>query len=326
MKKYTIVPTIIIIIIIVIIGIGTYFIVKNFPGKPDLSLNMQNTQNDQNMQNDQGATNDTTNPTTQNQNADTTTNGGQKSTAETVIGKSVDGNDIIAYHYGTGDKELLFVSGIHGGYEWNTILLAYQLMDYLKANPTSIPSNLKVTVIPVLNPDGLNRVVGTTGRFTQDAVSSSTDTVASGRFNGNTVDLNRNFDCDWQASAVWQNKTVSGGTSAFSEPESQAIKNYVETNTPVAVVAWYSAAGGVYSSSCHNGVSSETSALTKAFSKASGYPAYEDFNFYEITGDMINWLAKNNIPAISVLLTDHTNTEFAKNQKGIQALFTYYSK
>jgi hypothetical protein len=53
--------------------------------------------------------------------------------------------------------------------------------------------------------------------------------VVSGRYNGNTVDLNRNFDCDWQASGVWQSTQVSGGSKAFSEPEpSLAIKTYVE--------------------------------------------------------------------------------------------------
>src|SRR3989338_4523839 len=40
---------------------------------------------------------------------------------KTVIGTSVDGNNIIAYHFGDGPSELLFVGGIHGGYEWNTV-------------------------------------------------------------------------------------------------------------------------------------------------------------------------------------------------------------
>jgi hypothetical protein len=35
-------------------------------------------------------------------------------------------------------------------------------MDYLEANPTEIPLNLKVTVIPLLNPDGFYIVTGTT--------------------------------------------------------------------------------------------------------------------------------------------------------------------
>jgi hypothetical protein len=245
---------------------------------------------------------------------------------ETVIGKSFNGNDITAYHYGTGETNLLFVGGIHGGYEWNTAAVAYKAMDYLAASSSTIPANVRVTVIPVLNPDGLSKVVGSTGRFELSAVPATEAETIPGRFNGNTVDLNRNFDCDWQAEGKWQNKTVSGGTAAFSEPEALALKNYVETLKPEAVVVWYSAAGGVFSSSCHNGVLPETKTLTNTFAKASGYPAYEEFNFYEITGDMVNWLAKEKIPAISVLLTNHKDLEWSKNQAGIQALLKYYKE
>ncbi len=251
----------------------------------------------------------------------------QQNPGETIIGKSVQGRDIVAYHYGTGSDELLFVGGIHGGYEWNTALVAYELNDYIKNNVSTIPNNLKVTIIPVLNPDGLNKVVGTsTGNFSKTDVSQSDATAIAGRFNGNNVDLNRNFDCDWQKTATWQNKTVSGGSAAFSEPESLAIKNYVEKNNPKAVVVWYSSAGGVYASNCHNGISAETRTLTNTYAKASGYKAFEEFNFYEITGDMVNWLAKKNIPAISVLLTNHTDTEWSKNQKGVEALLKYYAR
>jgi uncharacterized protein YneF (UPF0154 family) len=244
-----------------------------------------------------------------------------------VIGKSVEGRDIAAYQYGTGSTELLFVGGIHGGYEWNTALVAYQMMDYLKNNPSTIPGNIKVTIIPVLNPDGLNKVVGTTtGNFSLANIPSSQSETVAGRFNANDVDLNRNFDCDWQSVGKWQNKSVSGGSAAFSEPESLAVKNYVDTSKPTAVVVWYSAAGGVYASSCHNGVSAATDTLTKTYAAASGYPAFESFDFYATTGDMVNWLAKDNVPAISVLLTNHTDIEAAKNQAGLLALLKYYSK
>ncbi len=245
---------------------------------------------------------------------------------ETVIGQSVQNRDITAYHFGTGSTEILFVGGIHGGYEWNTSLVSYELMDYLKSNPNIIPSNLKVTVIPVLNPDGLAKVTGTEGRFTASQVSSSASVQVAGRFNGNTVDLNRNFDCDWKSSGVWQSKTVSGGTSPFSEPESLALKNYVEAHVPAAAVVWYSAAGGVYASSCGGDVMAETSALTKAYATASGYPAHEDFDSYKLTGDMVNWFAKKEIPAISVLLTNHTNTEWTKNKAGIDAVLKRYAR
>lgn len=250
---------------------------------------------------------------------------------KTVIGQSVEGNDIVAYHYvndsssTTPDTDVLFIGGIHGGYEWNTSLVAYQAMDYLENNSSKIPENVRVTVIPVLNPDGLKKITGTTDKFNASDIPSGTDTVP-GRFNANGVDLNRNFDCDWETEGVWQNKKVDAGSDAFSEPESQAIKAYVDANTPDAVIVWYSAAGGVFASSCHNGVLAETKTLTNTFAKASGYKAYEEFNFYEITGDMVNWLAKEGVPAISVLLTNHTDTEWSKNQKGIDAILTYFKK
>jgi len=296
------------VIIIILIGIGGYFWSQQISSKDDGGV----------------------------QNTGITTDDSQQQTDEQVgigegdwpitIGTSVEGRDIDAYTFGSGDTELLFVGGIHGGYSWNTALVAYDMIDYLQANPSVIPSNVSVTVIPVLNPDGLYKTVGTDGRFAQASVTLSLKDSIPGRFNAHTVDLNRNFDCDWQQNATWQNTTVSGGSHAFSEPESQALRNYVGEHKPTAVLAWYSSAGGVFASSCHNGVSEETTALTNLYAKASGYPAYRDFDFYAITGDMVNWFAKNNVPAISVLLSTHDDVEWNKNKAGIDAFLQHYAK
>lgn len=296
--------TLIVLVVVVLVGVGAYMF---WPGPSTVVAPVQNAVDT--------TTTDVIKPVV------------QVNKAETIIGQSVEKRDIVAYHFGTGSDELLFIGGIHGGYEWNTALVAYKLVDYLKTNPGIIPANVKVTVIPVLNPDGLRQVVGTTtGNFTSANVSSNAANVESGRFNANNVDLNRNFDCDWQASGKWKSMTVSGGSSAFSEPESRAIKSYVEAHKPTAVVVWYSSAGGVFASSCHNGVSKETNAITKKFADVSGYPAYQSFDFYEITGDMVNWFAKNDIPAISVLLTNHNDIEWNKNQAGVDVLLKYYTK
>lgn len=296
------------VVLIGIIGVGLYFITKSSSYNTDI---------------DNGET-PTATPTPSA--SATTSPSAELSEGKTVIGKSVEGRDIEAQIFGKGDTELLFIGGIHGGYSWNTVLVAYELVDYLTENPDKVPDNVKVTVIPVLNPDGLFETVGTSTRFAKADVPTSDAKLVAGRFNANTVDLNRNFDCDWQAVGKWQNKDVSGGSSVFSEPESQALKNYVERNEPEAVVVWYSAAGGVYASNCHNDVSSKTSALTNTYAKASGYPAHESFDFYEITGDMVNWFAKNDIPAISVLLTNHTDVEWSKNRAGIDAVLEYFAK
>jgi len=305
---------IIIISIVVVVGLGAYFLIRFLPDIADVS-EVQNTETNAIQPQGDGQTGET--PDTAEPEPDK---------EKSVIGKSVEGRDIIAYHYGDGDTEILFVGGIHGGYEWNTTLVVYKAMDYFKAYPSAIPANLKLTFIPVLNPDGLYKVVGMTGQFTPANVTSSQSVQISGRFNANNVDLNRNFDCDWQSSAKWQDTAVSGGSTVFSEPESLAIKNYIETQKPKAVVVWYSAAGGVFASSCHNGVSPETNAITQKFADASGYPAYESFDFYAITGDMVNWFAKSNIPAISVLLTNHTDIEWSKNKAGIEAILEYYAE
>lgn len=254
-----------------------------------------------------------------------TENNNQVRGAETVIGQSVEGNDIIAYHFGKGENEILFVGGTHGGYSWNTALVAFEMIDWLKGNPSAIPDNVTVTVIPVLNPDGLKKVTGTTGKFSASQVNNTSSVRTEGRFNGNNVDLNRNFDCEWQPIGTWQDREVSGGKTAFSEPESKAVRDYVNNYKPVAAVTWYSAAGGVYASSCRNGISSDTLALTNLYAKASGYQAFEEFDYYEITGDMVNWFASKNIPAISVLLTTHEQTEWTKNKAGIEAVIKHYA-
>src|SRR3989344_4793830 len=243
-----------------------------------------------------------------------------------ILGNSAGGEAITAYHFGTGETELLFIGGIHGGYSWNTSLLAFELIDWLEENEDKVPENVKVTIIPVLNPDGLKVVTGTTGLFKASAVNTAETVRITGRFNANEVDINRNFDCEWESVGTWQNRSVSGGDTPFSEPESAPVRAYVEANKPAAAVTWYSAAGGVYSSSCNNGISTETRELTNLFAKAAGYTAHEEFDYYEITGDMVNWFAGQNIPAISVLLTNHTDTEFSKNVAGLEAMLTKYTE
>lgn len=225
-----------------------------------------------------------------------------------VIGKSVNESDIVAYHFGEGTKELLLIGGVHGGYSPNTTALGNELVTFFKENEDVVPEGLLVTIIPNLNPDGA-KVGGTAGRF-----------------NGNNVDLNRNFDCEWSAEAVWRNETVSGGAAAFSEPEAAALRGYVETYDPVAAIVWFSAEGKVYPSACGNTPSKASVELAATYATAAGYPAEAEFNAYAITGDMVNWMAKQGIPAISVLLTDYQNTEWEKNIDGVKAVLAKYAE
>jgi hypothetical protein len=239
-----------------------------------------------------------------------------------IIGQSVEGRDIEAYKYGNGALHLLFVGGIHGGYEWNSVLLAYEFIDYLNENPEEVPENIKITVIPSLNPDGIYKVIKKEGRFSLADIpeGSFPDT----RFNANKVDLNRNFDCKWQPESTWRGSPVSAGSEVFSEPEARAIRDFVLGNNPQAVVFWHSQANTVYASECENGVLPETIDIMNAYADAAGYNKVESFDAYEITGDAEGWLASINIPAITVELETHETIEWERNLLGVKALFEYY--
>jgi len=250
--------------------------------------------------------------------------------SQRVIGKSVEGRNIDAYTYlpsadveGSDAIHIVFVGGVHGGYEWNSVLLAYRFLDYLEANPSVIPSNITVTVIPSANPDGVYKVVGKEGRFTVADVPDDVAT-APGRFNANEVDLNRNFDCKWKPESKWRDAVVSAGTSAFSEPEAIAIRDFVLEKTPDAVIFWHSQANSVYASECEDGILPETLDIMNAYANASGYSPVSSFDAYETTGDAEGWLASIGIPAITVELKTHETVEWEENLRGIKAFFEYY--
>ena len=240
-----------------------------------------------------------------------------------LVGKSVQGREIRAYTYGSGPIHLLLVGGMHGGYEWNSVVLSFELMDYLKAYPAVIPTSTTIVIIPNLNPDGVYKIVGKEGRFAVTDVP--TIDSSTGRFNAHDVDLNRNFDCKWQPKGTWRTKTVSAGTAAFSEPESLALKKYVEHFKPRAVVFYHSQANAVYASECSEGILPETLDIMNVYAKAANYPAVKSFDAYEVHGDAEGWLASIHIPAITVEMSTHDTIEWDKNLAGVKALLAQYA-
>ncbi|HMA78417.1 MAG TPA: M14 family metallopeptidase [Candidatus Paceibacterota bacterium] len=226
-----------------------------------------------------------------------------------TIGQSVNGSSIEAYRFGTGEADILVVGGIHGAYSPNTNALADRIVLEARQNPNFVPQGVTLHVVPNLNPDGL-----------------ATGQSPAGRFNANDVDLNRNFDCEWQAEGMWRSEAVSGGSAPFSEPEAAALRDYVNEVEPDAAIVYYAADGGVYASNCRNGVNAATLELTNTYADASDYTANEEFDFYLITGDAVNWMASENIPAISVLLSGYEDIEWEQNRAGLTAIMDVFTQ
>ncbi|MFT7507555.1 MAG: hypothetical protein ACI92I_000715 [Acidimicrobiales bacterium] len=242
-----------------------------------------------------------------------------------VIGSSVEGREIEVMTFGEGETHLLFVGGVHGGYEWNGSLLAYGMIEHIEQNPEFVPENVRVSIIPSLNPDGLYMVTGTEGVFTVANVPDTSVRVPEGRFNANGVDLNRNFDCKWAPESTWRGNVVSAGTEAFSEPEAAALRDYVATIQPAAVAFWHSKANNVYASECEAGVLPDTLTLMDTYATAGSYGAVPSFDAYPITGDAEGWLASVGIPAVTVELETHDSIEWERNIAGVEAVLELYT-
>ncbi|GJM42910.1 MAG: hypothetical protein DHS20C20_31920 [Ardenticatenaceae bacterium] len=239
-----------------------------------------------------------------------------------IIGSSAGGRSIESYRFGFGTKTIVLVGGMHGGYEWNTIVLAYEMIDYFLENPDQVPANISLYIIPSANPDGQYAVTGKDGRFTSADVTGS---IEPGRFNANQVDLNRNWACDWQREAVWGTTVVSAGSVPFSEPETAALRTFFLRENPEMVLFWHSKADGIYVGSC-DGLYQPSKDIAEIYGRESGYTVYDQFTAYAISGDASDWLATQNIPSFTVELKTRSQIDWSQNLAGVLVLLDYYGR
>jgi hypothetical protein len=216
---------------------------------------------------------------------------------------------------------LAFIGGIHGGYEWNTILLAYHAISFFASHPERLPASISLFIVPSANPDGQVAVVGHAGRFAASEIVS--DTVP-GRFNGNLVDLNRNWNCNWVPTGFWGDQEVSAGTRPFSEPETRILRDFLTTPPMDAVVFWHSAKPGVFAGGC-DAPFPQSNTLANLYAAAAQYPMLDEFSDYKVTGDATDWLSTQGIPAIVVELTDHSDTDWLENISGIETMIAHFA-
>jgi LysM repeat protein len=243
----------------------------------------------------------------------------------TLLGYSVLERPIELYTFGSGPNTLIFIGGLHGGYEWNSTVLAYEFIDYFIEEPTAVPETVTLHIIPAANPDGIFAATGKTG------VISPTDVIISdtfpARFNANGVDLNRNWGCEWAPTAVWWDEIISGGAAPYSEVENQILLAFIQSQQAnlQGVIFWHSSAFLISPGQCGDAPHQPSEALAHAFALASGYPV-GSFDAYPITGEASNALAQLGIPSFSIELFSHEALDWNRNLAGIQALFALYDQ
>lgn len=216
---------------------------------------------------------------------------------EFSIGQSVEGRSIVGYALGNGPKKVVFLGAIHGN-EKSTHYLLDSWIDYLEANPSSIPSDKTIIILPKLNPDGF---------------------VRNSRFNAHNVDLNRNFaSANWKTDVVVPGGNVqagAGGTAPLSEPESKAIVDYLQSIGPSLVMSYHSQG----SITIPNGSGSSNSlaydyARTVDYQYISAEDSAGEFE-HETTGALEDWL--HEVPGVPVVLNELSS-------HGATGLFQYH--
>jgi hypothetical protein len=219
-----------------------------------------------------------------------------------VYGWSFGGRPLLAYRLGRGPVVRVLIGGIHGGYEWNTTTLMSKTLEHLIATPGLIPPKLTLYIIPLANPDG---------------AAAGTDRVY-GRMNDNGVDLNRNWDYQWQRIATHGTRPVSGGSAPFSEPETAALRDFIVNRSISAVIFYHSARAEVYSGA---GITtSKTVELAQLMAAETGYPyAPEGIPGQITTGDAIDYLTVKGITAVEIELTTHEDVDWEPNLKALRA-------
>jgi hypothetical protein len=228
---------------------------------------------------------------------------------ELVIGASVNGRSIEVVEIGSGERKIIFVGGLHAGSAPSTAALARQSADYFRSRPEEVPNRVTLSIVLNANPDA-PRAPG----------------KLEGRLNATGVDLNRNWDCEWQAQAKWRDHTVSGGSAPFSEPETQALLNYITGGGAVAVIFWEAKmeTGQVSAGGCGER-SLVSQPLAEVYGGATGYTV-DPWAWYPVNGDAANSLDKRGIPAASVLLRDYEETDWSLNLRGILAVLEAYGR
>jgi protein MpaA len=221
-----------------------------------------------------------------------------------VIGYSVLGRPLEVYRFGTGPSARMIIAGIHGGYEWNTILLADQLTSLLIGRPDLIPENVTLFILRSMNPDG-------------EARGKS----ANARGNENGVDLNRNFPALWRMDSprqgCWTLIELSPGKTPASEPETLAVMSFLLDEGIEAVISYHSAGLGIFPGGQPPDAASVR--LAEAVAEVSDYP-YPPVNTGCLyTGQLIDWASKYGIAALDIELTNHKDTDLRQNLRVLDA-------
>ena len=198
-----------------------------------------------------------------------------------IIGHSVLGRPIHAFHVGGYDGSQIIITGAIHAREWITALLVVELARvYGSGGKTFFAEGCGIYFVPLVNPDGVEIALGCKPLW---------------KANARGVDLNVNFDADWGGGA--QNVRVAGpenfiGPYPNSEPEVRALIDFTREVEPRATVAYHSKGELVYY------VNARDRGIAEKIGEVTGYKPMRTVNS---TGGYSDWVSLHlGVPALTI--------------------------
>lgn len=179
------------------------------------------------------------------------------------LGRSLLGKEIFFLHFSPQncrpDAPLLLLAGAFHGMEWltATLLLAFSETLAMRLGQGRVTLGNPVVIVPCVNPDGVNiqiHGISAAGRFSHLVRHACRNDCSHWQANARGVDLNHNFDANWKALRVMEQKagirgpaaTRFGGCFPVSEPESRHLVCFCRTHTVKLAAAFHSQGEEIY--------------------------------------------------------------------------------
>ncbi|MBV2167356.1 MAG: zinc carboxypeptidase [Bdellovibrio sp.] len=221
------------------------------------------------------------------------------------IGKSVEGRDIWAVRISGNLQQAdslaaaVFMGGHHArehlSIELPIYYIEYLLTEYGKGNPRvqRLVNSRDIHIIPMVNPDGAEYDISTGSykSWRKNRASNNNGTYG--------VDLNRNYGFGWGGggASTSPNSETYRGPKAFSEPESVAIKSFVEAHQNITILLSFHTYsqlilypwGHVYESIANTRDKQVHEVMAKKMAEWNGYKPQQSSELYIASGDTTDW-------------------------------------
>ncbi|MGR6899266.1 M14 family metallopeptidase [Rummeliibacillus sp. TYF-LIM-RU47] len=213
-----------------------------------------------------------------------------------TIGYSVLNDPLKEIQIGKGPKKVHFNASFHGN-EWiTTVFLLSFLDDYLLAlmnktdlretNPLTLYMQTTLSIVPMVNPDGVNLVLNGPPDDQEWAgylltINNESTDFTGWKANINGVDLNDQFPANWEIEKSRAPQLPGprdyGGELPLTEPESIAMAVLTKQRDFDRVLAFHTQGEEIYWG-YHHCEPKESKTIVKELCKVSGYKAVRNVN------------------------------------------------